>query len=156
MGYIWYNFFQVCDSKVISRATLEIKNNVNSNKPFNHKSNAPQKQIAKWKNLYFDEHFHANLAILWSRCHNGAAQFKGKRRIFGQLFINQPFGKYHIVDFASNLFRNFNIILKWGEVENLFKRAKSIYVMLHHSWKLSNNKILVAVHQGKPTALYLT
>ena len=35
--------------------------------------------------------------------------------MFGQLFINQPFGKYLFADFASNLFRNFNVFLKQGE-----------------------------------------
>ena len=45
-------------------------------------------------------------------------KFKLKRGILGQLFINQSFGKYHIVDFASNLFRNFNVILEQGELEN--------------------------------------
>ena len=45
--------------------------------------------------------------------------------ILGQLFINQPFGKYDCADFLSNWFRIFKVILKRGEVENLFKRASS-------------------------------
>ena len=75
----------------------------------------------KWKNPDFDEHFHADLAINWFQY--GTDEFKVKSGIFGQLFINQLFGKYHIVDFASNSFRKFNVILKRGEVENLFKHA---------------------------------
>ena len=47
-----------------------------------------------------------------------------KRGNLGQLFINHPFGKYHIVDFASNLFRNFNVILKQGE-ETIPKQGKA-------------------------------
>ena len=71
------------------------------------------------------------------------------REVLGQLFINHPFGKYHIVDFASNLFRSFNVIFKRGEVENPFKHATSclFYAILYHSWMFSNNKILVALHE---------
>ena len=63
------------------------------------------------------------------------SNFKVKRGIFGQLFINQPFGNQHIVVFASNLFRNFNVILKRGEVENPFKHPTScvFYAILYHS-----------------------
>ena len=88
----------------------------------------------------------------------GADCFKVKRGIFGQLFINQPFGKYHIVDFASNSFRNFNVILKRGEVENPFKHATScvFYAILYRSWMVFNNKSLVALHEREHKALYLT
>ena len=75
--------------------------------------------------------------------------------------LHQPainIGKYHIVEFASNLFRNFNVILKRGEVENPFKHAAScvFYVILYHSWVFSNNKILVALRGGEHKALYVT
>ena len=94
----------------------------------------------KWKNLDFDEHFHPDLAMHWFQY--GADYFKVKKRIFGQLFVNQPFGKNYFVDFASNLFRNLNVILKWGGVENLFKHATSclLYAIIYHSWMFSNNK----------------
>ena len=56
-----------CNSKVISRATLEIVNNENLNKPLKHKSNAPIKKNLtsdlKRKNFNFDEHFHLDLEI---------------------------------------------------------------------------------------------
>ena len=95
---------------------------------------APIKKIVtrdlKWKNLEFDEHFHADLAIPW--CHNGADWFKLKTERNSCPALHQrdqPFGKYHIVDFASNLFRNFNLILKRGEV-------KIPSSMLHHVFSM--------------------
>ena len=58
-----YVFQFLCDTKVISRALLEIVNNVNLNKHFNHKFLTPIEKIVKCKNLDFDEHFHADLAV---------------------------------------------------------------------------------------------
>ena len=113
-----------------SRAHLEILKDVNLNKPFNHKSNAPIK---------------TNCDMQESRC--------WCHRILGQPpALHQPLAaiwklEYHVVVFASNLFWNFNIILKRGEVENLVKHATScvFYAFLSgcgHSWMAIDSRII--------------
>ena len=58
-----------------------------------------------WKNLDFDEHFHPDLAMHWFMA-VWSWLIQSEARNFWQLFINQPFVSYHIVEFASTLFRN--------------------------------------------------
>ena len=57
------------------------------------------KKIAKWKNLDFVQHFHADLWIYW--WFNGYSCFYVKSWIFGQLFSNQPRNNHHVALFEN-------------------------------------------------------
>ena len=53
--------------------------------------------------------------------------------------INQPFGKYDVVDFANIVFGNFNVILKVGSNK---EKSKITLSMLHHVFAMRFSTIV--------------
>ena len=112
----------LCDSKVISTALLEIVKDVNLNKNFNHKSNTPIKKmwLATWneRNLIL-----MSIFMLSSQCIDSSMVLinSNEERNFRPALHQPAIGKISYCGFCDNLFRNFNVILKREEVENLFR-----------------------------------
>ena len=144
--FLWYiphdEWYILCDSKVISRALLEIVYDVNLNKPFNHKSNAPIKEIAKCKNLDFDEHF---MPIFQSLDATMVLINSKWREDFFILWLSY-------CGFCAQLISKFQCYLQMRKSR---KSPQVCRIMFYVCYSLPYlNKFLVVLHEGEHKALY--